>query len=114
MINRRHHCRNCGKVVCGGCSKNSLLLVNISSKPSRVCDGCWDDHKRTQDYFDNQQNCEYSDHQINDENSSDSDSESKSKKLESSKSLEDLDMDQPTFYRSVNDDDIFVALNPAS
>lgn len=39
-INRKHHCRYCGKVVCDNCSKHRITLPNISLKPVRVCDFC--------------------------------------------------------------------------
>ncbi len=35
----RHHCRQCGKLVCDKCSKNRAILPG-SAKPVRVCDGC--------------------------------------------------------------------------
>ncbi|XP_004344368.1 hypothetical protein CAOG_06747 [Capsaspora owczarzaki ATCC 30864] len=38
-FNRKHHCRNCGKVACGNCTSQSWLLP-MSSKPQRVCDEC--------------------------------------------------------------------------
>jgi len=38
--NRRHHCRNCGLIVCDGCSKKRFLLSHLDSKPVRVCDAC--------------------------------------------------------------------------
>jgi len=41
-INRRHHCRRCGVVVCGNCSSHKFLLPHISSKPIRVCDTCFE------------------------------------------------------------------------
>eukprot|EP00794_Sanderia_malayensis_P017006 gene17006-18719_t len=41
-INRRHHCRRCGLVVCGNCSSRKFLLTHISSKPIRVCDTCYE------------------------------------------------------------------------
>ena len=41
VINRRHHCRNCGHVICGNCSKNKFLIPAQSSKPVRVCDACF-------------------------------------------------------------------------
>jgi hypothetical protein len=41
MIIRRHHCRNCGAVVCGPCSPKKFLLPS-SSKPQRVCLDCYD------------------------------------------------------------------------
>ncbi|KAI1294715.1 Pleckstrin homology domain-containing family F member 2 [Halotydeus destructor] len=42
MINRRHHCRNCGRVTCGNCSKNKFLIKTQSMKPVRVCDSCYE------------------------------------------------------------------------
>jgi len=42
MIVRRHHCRNCGAVVCGPCSSKKFLLPQQSSKPVRVCTGCYE------------------------------------------------------------------------
>eukprot|EP00112_Aurelia_sp_Birch-Aquarium-sp1_P015437 Seg3418.3 transcript_id=Seg3418.3/GoldUCD/mRNA.D3Y31 product="Pleckstrin-like domain-containing family F member 2" protein_id=Seg3418.3/GoldUCD/D3Y31 len=41
-INRRHHCRRCGLVVCGNCSSRKFLLPDISMKPIRVCDTCYE------------------------------------------------------------------------
>ncbi|KAJ8249433.1 hypothetical protein GJAV_G00234800 [Gymnothorax javanicus] len=39
---RRHHCRECGYVVCDSCSNNRALIPNISSKsPVRVCKVCF-------------------------------------------------------------------------
>lgn len=43
MINRRHHCRNCGNVICGNCSKNKFLIPSQSKAPVRVCDTCFED-----------------------------------------------------------------------
>ncbi|XP_055680153.1 pleckstrin homology domain-containing family F member 1 homolog isoform X2 [Lutzomyia longipalpis] len=42
MLVRRHHCRNCGAVVCGPCSSKKFLLAHQSSKPVRVCLDCYD------------------------------------------------------------------------
>lgn len=36
---RRHHCRACGKVICGNCSKNKVYLEYLK-KIGRVCDEC--------------------------------------------------------------------------
>jgi len=41
VINRRHHCRKCGCVVCGHCSSQKFLMPAQSSKPLRVCDNCY-------------------------------------------------------------------------
>ncbi|CAF3803078.1 unnamed protein product [Rotaria sordida] len=39
--NRKHHCRNCGHIVCEGCSKKRFLLPHLDSKRVRVCDSCY-------------------------------------------------------------------------
>ncbi|CAF1272199.1 unnamed protein product [Rotaria sordida] len=39
--NRRHHCRNCGIIVCDTCSKKRFLLPHLDAKPVRVCDSCY-------------------------------------------------------------------------
>lgn len=41
VINRRHHCRKCGSVVCGPCSSQKFQMPTQSSKPLRVCDPCY-------------------------------------------------------------------------
>lgn len=41
-INRRHHCRKCGAVVCGNCSNRKFLLPYQATKPLRVCISCYD------------------------------------------------------------------------
>lgn len=38
---RRHHCRNCGRLVCHSCSGSEKLLVHVdNTKPVRICDTC--------------------------------------------------------------------------
>eukprot|EP00004_Rigifila_ramosa_P010295 TRINITY_DN2212_c0_g1_i1.p1 TRINITY_DN2212_c0_g1~~TRINITY_DN2212_c0_g1_i1.p1 ORF type:complete len:202 (-),score=42.28 TRINITY_DN2212_c0_g1_i1:31-636(-) len=44
VINRRHHCRDCGEVVCGGCS-NRKAVLRKGDKPERVCDRCYQKHQ---------------------------------------------------------------------
>ena len=39
-IKRRHHCRKCGLLVCGGCSNNTVFLQTLQ-RYSRVCDTCY-------------------------------------------------------------------------
>ena len=42
FFNRRHHCRQCGVLVCSGCSAHRLLLPNIhATEAQRVCNSCW-------------------------------------------------------------------------
>jgi len=39
---RRHHCRQCGRVVCNACSMKRLVLqADHFQGPQRVCDGCF-------------------------------------------------------------------------
>jgi hypothetical protein len=39
FLNRRHHCRMCGTLVCATCSTGRRLLTNIDVKtPVRLCD----------------------------------------------------------------------------
>ncbi|KAJ5072381.1 pleckstrin [Anaeramoeba ignava] len=40
LVKRRHHCRNCGNIICGNCSPNKCSLPNISTTPKRVCNLC--------------------------------------------------------------------------
>ena len=41
VLNRRHHCRNCGKCVCNRCSKNERVLPFADEiKAKRVCIVC--------------------------------------------------------------------------
>lgn len=42
VIRRRHHCRGCGKVVCGPCSMQEVPLKYLSGKKGRVCTECYD------------------------------------------------------------------------
>nr|XP_023672958.1 pleckstrin homology domain-containing family F member 1 [Paramormyrops kingsleyae] len=46
MRHRRHHCRQCGFVVCATCSRSRYVLRHISQKPVRVCQLC---HQMLQD-----------------------------------------------------------------
>lgn len=41
LMNRRHHCRNCGYVICSDCSKNKYLLPSQSDEALRVCNTCY-------------------------------------------------------------------------
>ncbi|XP_025106664.1 FYVE, RhoGEF and PH domain-containing protein 6-like isoform X3 [Pomacea canaliculata] len=38
---RRHHCRACGRIICGNCSENRAPLRYLMYKPARVCDDCF-------------------------------------------------------------------------
>uniref|UniRef100_A0A182SMD6 FYVE-type domain-containing protein n=1 Tax=Anopheles maculatus TaxID=74869 RepID=A0A182SMD6_9DIPT len=49
MLNRRHHCRRCGRVVCHSCSKKKLRLQSFYEDVAvRVCDDCWSNLAGTQ------------------------------------------------------------------
>merc|ERR1712130_332820 len=40
-LRRKHHCRNCGHVVCNSCSKSKIKLPHLKINHSvRVCDEC--------------------------------------------------------------------------
>ncbi|XP_052681097.1 FYVE, RhoGEF and PH domain-containing protein 2-like [Crassostrea angulata] len=40
-LKRRHHCRACGRVVCGKCSSKKSNLAYDNNKPNRVCNKCF-------------------------------------------------------------------------
>lgn len=40
-LRRRHHCRACGKVVCGSCSNFRAPLKYAADEPMRVCSLCY-------------------------------------------------------------------------
>ncbi|XP_076306250.1 zinc finger FYVE-type containing 26 spastizin isoform X2 [Tachypleus tridentatus] len=40
-INRRHHCRRCGRVVCADCSKYKLQVEGYGGNPVKVCEDCY-------------------------------------------------------------------------
>ncbi|PAV71828.1 hypothetical protein WR25_26453 [Diploscapter pachys] len=42
LVQRRHHCRACGHVVCGACSSHTYKIDTLHKKPVRVCDACFD------------------------------------------------------------------------
>lgn len=59
----RHHCRACGRVVCGDCSKSSLRLQGPGSAKERVCDSCVDlrqHHRSAADELDDRNRMEAS------------------------------------------------------
>ena len=41
-FNRKHHCRQCGRVVCSTCSPHRVIIdgQTTDGKPERVCSGC--------------------------------------------------------------------------
>jgi hypothetical protein len=42
ILRWKHHCRNCGNIVCDRCSFNRLKLVHFGFfEPVRVCNGCY-------------------------------------------------------------------------
>ena len=42
ILKRRHHCRQCGEVVCGPCSRNKKSLPDLGfPSPVRVCSECF-------------------------------------------------------------------------
>ena len=42
LLNRRHHCRVCGDIICVECSKNTIYINEIYNYgPVKVCDCCY-------------------------------------------------------------------------
>jgi len=41
VVNRRHHCRKCGRVVCGSCTTHRMAVKEGQEKAVRVCDPCF-------------------------------------------------------------------------
>uniref|UniRef100_A0A2C9JRS2 Hepatocyte growth factor-regulated tyrosine kinase substrate n=1 Tax=Biomphalaria glabrata TaxID=6526 RepID=A0A2C9JRS2_BIOGL len=43
LMQRKHHCRNCGEVFCGKCSAKSSLIPKLGfEREVRVCDSCYE------------------------------------------------------------------------
>ena len=43
-FNRKHHCRQCGRVVCSTCSPHRVLIdPQTEGKPERACSECMKD-----------------------------------------------------------------------
>ncbi|VDM62136.1 unnamed protein product [Angiostrongylus costaricensis] len=36
LLNRRHHCRACGRVACGSCCKERAVLQYMKDEPKKV------------------------------------------------------------------------------
>lgn len=41
FIVRRHHCRQCGNLVCSNCSSKRVYLPHLKKENARVCDVCY-------------------------------------------------------------------------
>ncbi|XP_072485614.1 zinc finger FYVE domain-containing protein 26 isoform X1 [Notamacropus eugenii] len=46
MFNRRHHCRRCGRLVCGSCSTKKMVVEGSRESPARVCDQCYSHYNK--------------------------------------------------------------------
>ncbi|GFY45735.1 hepatocyte growth factor-regulated tyrosine kinase substrate [Trichonephila inaurata madagascariensis] len=43
VVQRKHHCRNCGQIFCHKCSSRSCPIPRFGiEKDVRVCEGCWE------------------------------------------------------------------------
>jgi hypothetical protein len=52
---RKHHCRNCGKIMCRGCLPHKVMLPHISeTRPSKICQLCFEEVEKEH----SQPNCE--------------------------------------------------------
>eukprot|EP00443_Scrippsiella_acuminata_P132092 CAMPEP_0115661568 /NCGR_PEP_ID=MMETSP0272-20121206/46857_1 /TAXON_ID=71861 /ORGANISM="Scrippsiella trochoidea, Strain CCMP3099" /LENGTH=324 /DNA_ID=CAMNT_0003099819 /DNA_START=71 /DNA_END=1043 /DNA_ORIENTATION=- len=47
MSVRKHHCRQCGRVVCSSCSDNQIYFQSFGSK-QRICDPCFEVQRHEQ------------------------------------------------------------------
>ncbi|ETO34695.1 hypothetical protein RFI_02394 [Reticulomyxa filosa] len=51
LIERKHHCRKCGKIFCKNCSSNKTALPEMGfGEPVRVCNFCWDKSKGQEEF----------------------------------------------------------------
>eukprot|EP01103_Thecamoeba_quadrilineata_P000447 TRINITY_DN10384_c0_g1_i1.p1 TRINITY_DN10384_c0_g1~~TRINITY_DN10384_c0_g1_i1.p1 ORF type:complete len:678 (-),score=105.84 TRINITY_DN10384_c0_g1_i1:121-1851(-) len=41
LVNRKHHCRYCGQVVCGNCSNQRVDIPQWNMKAVRICPNCF-------------------------------------------------------------------------
>ena len=48
---RRHHCRQCGTLVCDNCSNRRVLIPHLSNLPVRSCDSCYEELSEAQTDF---------------------------------------------------------------
>lgn len=46
LINRRHHCRACGRILCSNCLSRRIILSNISQKRVKVCEQCFQEKSK--------------------------------------------------------------------
>ncbi|CAH0774658.1 unnamed protein product [Bemisia tabaci] len=103
VLNRRHHCRKCGAVVCGPCSSKRFLLPNQSSKPLRVCLNCYDSLSRAKAQQNSLSDNSKGD-MVKDRNAYNRDSsgeEDSDDEEESNNKSQLASPDQPKFYGSV-------------
>ncbi|XP_076326445.1 hepatocyte growth factor-regulated tyrosine kinase substrate-like isoform X2 [Tachypleus tridentatus] len=43
VVQRKHHCRNCGQIFCGKCSSRTSAIPRFGiEKEVRVCEACWE------------------------------------------------------------------------
>lgn len=47
LLNRKHHCRQCGSIVCGKCStQRKFMESSRTGTPKRVCDTCFNSDRK--------------------------------------------------------------------
>jgi len=44
-VRNKHHCRSCGNVICGPCSRGRMIVPAVSPSPERVCNKCMKKNK---------------------------------------------------------------------
>ncbi|KAK0058418.1 zinc finger FYVE domain-containing protein 21 [Biomphalaria pfeifferi] len=53
ILNRKHHCRRCGKCLCNNCCNSQIILPRMSFiDPVRHCKSCYTITKKENEFFD--------------------------------------------------------------
>ncbi|CAI5446108.1 unnamed protein product [Caenorhabditis angaria] len=98
VVQRRHHCRNCGRVVCGNCSSKTHKIDNLKKKPVRVCDTCFS--RLTSSSSGQDPSVSGTASSDNDQNPNDSSTDSDEEGNHNDRSMES----RPTFYPEPQDE----------
>lgn len=101
LLNRRHHCRKCGCVVCANCSQHKFMLPAQSSKPLRVCNCCYQSLSMGKGEIDvsTEQaagNAEHASRDMRDADTSDDSEEDEDNDIE--QPTTEINDEKPTFY----------------
>ncbi|XP_074659849.1 pleckstrin homology domain-containing family F member 2-like [Tubulanus polymorphus] len=101
VLQRRHHCRKCGRLCCQACSSKKWLMPLQSSKPLRVCDTCYENLTADTNPSQQQQQPPAKTTQYSSDDSSSDEDEVDTQNNETNKP-EQKDETEPTFYEDKN------------